>query len=91
MAKSDYCDFFWRSLSMAFCGSPLITSRSSLGPRFPGLRFDFGFLGILYYYHNDSCLRHWKWCPSRGSNPNARNGHTVANGACLPIPALGHK
>lgn len=29
-------------------------------------------------------------CPSRGSDPDARNGHAVANRACLPVPALGH-
>jgi len=88
----DYRGFFFSSLSMAFCGSPVMTSRSSSGPGFRlpfGLAF--GFFDMMYYYHNDFCLPHWKWCPSRGSDPEARIGHAVANRACLPIPALGHK
>jgi hypothetical protein len=30
-------------------------------------------------------------CPSRGSDPDTRNGHAIANRACLPLPGLGHK
>jgi hypothetical protein len=77
---------------MAFIGSPVMISRSSFGPRLSFLRFDFGFdfFGMSYNYHIGLCLPHWKWCPSRGSDPEARNGRAVANRACLPVPALGH-
>ena len=73
---------------MASWGSPLMMSLSSCGPGLPFRRFAFGFLGISYYYHTGSCLGR-KVSPSRGLNPNARNGHAVANRACLPFPALG--
>jgi hypothetical protein len=29
--------------------------------------------------------------PQPGIGPGRRNGHAVANRACLPVPALGHK
>jgi hypothetical protein len=74
---------------MAVCGLPGIIRRSSCGPGLLFVRFVLGFLGISYYYHT-TCLGEDE-CPSRGSDPDARNGHVVANHACLPVPALGHK
>jgi len=59
-------------------------SRSSSGPGLAFLRFDFGLLGIQNLYHIVSI-----WSPRRESDPNDRNGHTVANRARLPVPPRG--
>jgi hypothetical protein len=67
-----------------------MTSLCSCGPGLSFLRFGLVFFAMLYYYLSDSLL--WvKWCPSRGSDPDAANGHAIANRACLPVPALGQK
>ena len=49
---------------------------------------DFFVLGIGYYHLLGAWLGR-SWSPSRGSDPEARNGHAIANRACLPFPALG--
>jgi len=83
-ASALFVGFGLSRASRAFWGSG-ITNRSSLGPR---LRFVLFFVFIRYYYHLGSCLGKVV-CPSRGSDPEARNGHAIANRACLPVPALG--
>ena len=63
----------------------VITGSSSFNPR---LSFTYSFIRIEWYYRIGSQLG---YCPSRGSDPDARNGHAIANRVCLPVPALGHK
>ena len=65
-----------------------MTSRSSFGPRLRLEDFlDLGFWAMMFYHLIRLTVG---WSPRRGLDPDARNGHAVANRACLPIPALGH-